>query len=192
MVVARVPTVIWQGMWTGEEGLSLGRLPHGGPCTLGAFTCLRGEDNSCLSFSPCKQKPVCFQENSAPPWPCLVHRILRLADPIHHPRLQNPSSSLGSDVALSHSQGPGFLSGWRAQACVMPPSVAWSQLSSVLPTSHVGSGRRTGPECMCTDGRSRESGPGSQDKTCPGRAGREATDPISNHREQALGEQEME
>lgn len=35
VVVARVPTVIWQGMWIGEEGLSLGRPLVEDPALLG-------------------------------------------------------------------------------------------------------------------------------------------------------------
>lgn len=35
VVVARVPTVIWQGVWTGEEGFSLGRPLMEEPAFLG-------------------------------------------------------------------------------------------------------------------------------------------------------------
>lgn len=111
-------------------------------------------------------------------------------DSTYHPRLQDPSTSLGSDVATAKVQNSYQAGGLRHVQCL--PSVAWSQLSSVLPNSHVGMGGGLGLSgCIVM------AGPGNQAqayRTRPalgGQAEKQLTQP-SNHREQALGEQEIE
>jgi hypothetical protein len=113
VVVARAPTVIWQGVGGSPLLPGLGRMGCVGgtaltqnPAPLAHSWTLEEKWDSFEFVSLFKYKPDCFQEKAhptstpLPPLPHLVHRSLGVTSFTAHPRLQDPSCTLGSDVAL--------------------------------------------------------------------------------------------